>query len=148
MKKNFLTAFLSIAIIIISLTFFIINVVKPLDIWTHPILNFLVLLFLGFGLLFTLKGFFSKSTITILFGSIMLSLSIFYITIQYLPWYVALISSVCYALCISIISNTLYGNKNDYADNDSPDYKNYLERKMENVNEKEKEDLPKIKSFK
>lgn len=148
MKKNLLTAFLSIAIIIISLSFFIVNVVKPLDIWTHPILNFLVLLFLGFGLMFTIKGFLSKSSITILFGSILLSLAIFYITIQYLAWYVALISSVCYALCISIISNTLYGNKNDYADNDSLDYKNYLERKTEESNKEDQEDLPKIKSFK
>ncbi len=146
-KSKLINMVLSVAIIVFSLAFCIIDFSANLDVWTHPILNFLFGIFLGFGLLFTIGGFCSKSTLNVMLGTIMLSLAIVYLTIQYLPWYIALICSVCYALCISIVSNTLFGNKTDLADNSSSDYKSIMDKQEQGV-EKEEVELPKIKSFK
>ena len=149
-NKKYLHVLLSVSIIIISLVFCIVDYVLDCEIWTHPILNFFFGIFLGFGILFSVRGFIKKSTLVVLIGTIFVSLAVFYLTIQYLPWYIALVCAGCYALCLSIISNSIFGNKTDYADNNSPDYKNYVERaKIAQEQEtKENVELPEIKSFK
>ena len=51
LTKNQLTvAICSVAILLISLTVLLLDVFVPLNFWTHPALNFLFVLFLGYGI--------------------------------------------------------------------------------------------------
>ena len=149
-KKKVLFTLLSVVIVLLSLTFCIVDAVSSIDVWTHPVLNFLFGLFIGFGALSYFQAFSTKSTMYAFFGTLLVSLAILYGTIQYLPWWGALICAIAFAICLTIISYAVFGNKLEQADNSSPDYKNYIERREEEKKQEQEEkiELPEIKSFK
>lgn len=149
-KKKLLITVLSVAIVLLSLAFCIIDATSSIDVWTHPVLNFLFGLFVGFGALSYFQAFSAKSTMYAFIGTLLVSLAVLYATIQYVPWWGALICAVAFAICMTIISYAVFGNKLEQADNSSPDYKNYIERREEEKSQEQEEkiELPEIKSFK
>lgn len=138
----------SITILVLSLAFLLVDVLVPLRLWTHSILNFLFCLLLGFGILLLSLGFKSKSAWYVFLGTIFLGFAIFYVLMQYLYWWLALvIMFVCWAV-FGVLSFMRSNSKTEYALNDEPEYKDYKQRTAEKVEVEKVEELPKIKSFK
>lgn len=154
-KKNLVLGTVSICIFLFSLTFAILNAAIPFDFLTHPILNFLLCLFVGFGTVALVLAFKNRSPWYFFLSAALLGLSVLYVTLNLLwsLWWLCIIIFVVLLAIFAIISIMVAGNKTeDIALNKSPDYKTFEQRKAE---EKEKEEgekankpLPKIKSFK
>ena len=153
-KKNLLLGILSICIFVLSLTFAIIDWAVPLKVWTHPILNFLFALCIGFGIMSFALACVKRSPWYFFLSAILIGLAALYVTLQYIVWWLCLIIIIVFMAVTSITSIMVAGNKTEeIALNKSPDYKTFEQRKAE---EKEKEaseekiekPLPQIKSFK
>lgn len=150
-SKKIILLCTSLAILVLALTFCLLDALIPLNLWTHPILNFLFVAFAGFGVLSLVYGFKFKSSGYIFLGTILLSLAIFYLFIQFVFWWLSLIIVLFVSVVLSIVSVCCVGNKTEHADNKSPDYKDYNQRMLEKEaleQQKEPEELPEIKSFK
>ena len=152
-KNKMITAIISIVILIAALTLMIVDWAVPLELFTHPILNFLMVLFIGFGVMCLTYGFYRKSPWFFFLSAILLSFAIFYIVIQHVKmWWIVLIAVVVFDSIVAIVSFMTAGSQTeDIALNKSPDYKDYKQRKAEKEEKEaaeEKKELPKIKSFK
>ena len=142
-----------IAIVIVSaaLVFALLDALIPLNIWTHPVLNFLFAICAGFGIMALAFGFKKSSPWYFFLSSILLGLAFFYVLMQYVLWWICLIIVVVVWTIFGIVSFMSAGNQTeDIALNKSPDYKTFEQRKAEKANQEPegKKELPKIKSFK
>lgn len=151
-NKRLVIGLTSIVILIASLTVMLLDIFIPLKLWTHPVLNLLFCMFIGFGVLSLTLAIKSKSPWYFFLSAILLGLSIFYVLMQYVKWWIALIVLVLMLVIVAIVSVIIAGNKTeDIALNKSKDYKDYEQRREEKL-AKEKEErpveLPEIKSFK
>lgn len=151
-KKQLLFSLISIGIIIVSTVFTLLDVLIPLNIWLHPVLNFLFINLLGFGLMLLILAFIKYSPWYFFLSSVCLGLSLEYVLLQYIYWWLGAIIVGAVVVIVAIFSFIISGNKTeDISLNKSPDYKNYQERKQEKQQieeNEEKEELPKLKSFK
>lgn len=155
-KKNLLLGVLSICIFVLSLTFAILNAVLPFDFLTHPILNFLLGLAIGFGIMTLVLGFKNRSPWFFFLSAILLGLAVLYVTLYYLwsLWWLCILIFVVLLAVVAMTSVMTAGNKTEeIALNKSPDYKTFEERKAEEKakaanEEKTEKPLPQIKSFK
>ncbi len=154
LTKNQLTvAICSVAILLISLTVLLLDVFVPLNFWTHPALNFLFVLFLGYGITALVVGIVKRSSPYMFLSALLLGLALLYAFTNLLgKFWVALIIAVVIVAIIAIMSFMLGANKTEtIALNEKEGYKNYQERqqeKLEQEKNKEEEKLPEIKSFK
>ncbi len=151
-KKQFFISILSILIFLSSLALMFCDIFIPLNIWTHPVLTFIFALFVGFGLMTFVLGVIKGTPWYFFLSAVLIGLSGFYVLIQYLKFWIALIILFVFLAIMPVVSIIFSGNKTEsIALNKSPDYKNYHERKAEkSTKEKEEpeEELPEIKSFK
>ncbi|MBE7087489.1 MAG: hypothetical protein E7369_04225 [Clostridiales bacterium] len=152
-KKNRLVYVIALCILVLSLAMTIIDWAVPLNLWIHPLLNFVFFIFCGFGVFSFVLGFIKKSPWYFFLSAGLLALSVLYVLISYkMVWYVTLLIVVCVPAIIALLSLIVNGNKTeDIALNKSDDYKTYEERKaFKEAAEKEEpqEELPEIKSFK
>ncbi len=154
MKKTgkILLSLLSIAILVGATVFLVLNCILPLDVWTHPALNFFFIIFAGFGLMTLVLAIKFKSPLYFLISAFLLGGAIFYLVAQYIYWWLGLIIMIIIWGIFPIISYMIAGNKTeDIALNKSEDYKDYKERRAEKEElekAQEPEELPEIKSFK
>lgn len=150
-KSKAYLSIVSIGILLVSLAILIVDVVVPLNFWTHAVLNFLFCLFTGFGFLSLFVGFKNKSAWFIFVGAVLIAMAMFYMFIQYLFWWVALVIAVVFLSITSILDFMFLTNITEQVDNDNPEYKNYEQRmaeKIEAEKNQDSEELPQIKSFK
>lgn len=152
LKSRTISAIISVFILLASLTVMLLDIFVPWRFWTHPILNFLFCLFAGFGVLNFVLAIMKKSPAYFFLSALLICPASFYVTMQYIIWWVALVILVVTVMIFPVISIIVCGNKTeDIALNKSEDYKNYEQRKAEKEAEeaaKEPEPLPEIKSFK
>ncbi len=150
--KRLALALVSIAVLVVSLTIMLLDIFVPLAFWTHPVLNFLFCLFVGFGVICMGLGFSQTSPWYFFLSSILLGLALIYALMQYILWWIGLIIVGVVWGIFAVLSFIVAGNKTeDIALNKSPDYKTYEQRKAEKEAaeaNKETEKLPEIKSFK
>lgn len=150
-KKRLTLCIISVAILVCSLVVMLCDLLIPLSFWTHPVLNFLFCMALGFGVMALVVGVKEKAPWQFLVSACLLGLSLFYLLIQYLEWWVCLIICLVFVIIVSLLSTMRSGNKTeDIALNETKDYKNYQQRREEKIEEESKtvEELPQIKSFK
>jgi len=151
-KKQLVVGIVSIAIFVCSLALMLLDVFVPLNIWTHPVLTFLFALFVGFGVLTFVLAILNRLPWYFFLSAILLGLALLYVLLQYVKIWIALIIVIVFIAIVPIISFIVAGNKTeDIALNKSSEYKDYYQRKAEKEKaeiEKEKEELPEIKSFK
>ena len=153
-KKNLFLGVSALTILTLSLVFALLDALVPLNIWTHPVLNFLFALCVGFGIMTLVMAFIKKSAWFFFVSAVLLSIALFYALIHYITWWILLIILVVFLAIIAVVSVMTAGNQTeDIAINKSKDYKNYEQRKAEEKEhqkdaEKEEKPLPEIKSFK
>ena len=154
-KKNLLLGIMSVCILLASLAFAIIDAALSLEIWTHPVLNFLFGIFVGFGVIALVLGFKKASPWFFFVSVLLLDPALFYVVVQYLkPWWLCLLIFGVLLAIFAIVSVMVAGNQTeDIALNKSPDYKTFEQRKAEEkakaaAEEKTEKPLPEIKSFK
>ena len=151
-KRQLTISIVSLAILLASIVFLLLDVLLPIGLWTHPALNFFFVMFLGFGVLSLVLGFSNSSPWFFFLSGLQLGLCIVYALIQYVDWWVAVLVAVGIWIIFAIISFIKAGNKTEeIAMNTSPDYKNYQQRKAEKAEleaSKQPEELPTLKSFK
>ena len=150
--KKLIIPVLSVAVLIISLAIMLCDIFIPLNFWTHPVLNFLFCLAIGFGVMCMGLGFARSSVWYFFLSAVLIGLALIYALLQYILWWIGVIV-VCVVLIIfSILSIISAGYKTEeIAINKSPKYKNYFQRKEEKEQKEaqaEPEKLPEIKSFK
>ena len=150
-KNKMIVYVISLFILLGSLTLTLLDALIPLNLWTHPILTFLFCIFLGFGVMSLVLGYCKKCPWRVFVGSVLFSLAILYVLLQYVfVWLAILITFVLIAI-LSIFSFMRMGSKTEFALNDSEDYKDYKQRKQEKAQleeSQEQQPLPEIKSFK
>ncbi len=151
-KNRLIVSIASIAIVLASLAFMLLDIFIPLNIWLHPVLNFLFGILLGFGVLLMVLGFTRRSHWFLFLSSILMGLAVFYVLAQYVFWWIVLIVVVVVWVIFGIMSFMCNGSMSeDIALNKRSDYKNYEQRKAEKEELEKvqpKEELPEIKSFK
>ena len=153
-KKSIVLGILSVCIIAVALIFTLLDALIPLNVWTHPVLNFLFCICLGFGIMVLSLAFIKQSTWFFFVSAILFGLSFFYVLIQYIPWWLCLIIVIALWVLFAIMSVMVAGNMTESISlNKSPDYKTFDERKAEEKakeaeTEKPEKPLPEIKSFK
>lgn len=153
-KKNLIVGISILTVLTLSLTFLLLNLLIPFTLWIHPFLNFLFVLFVGFGILTLVAGFVTKNPWFFFWAAVLLGLAGLYVLINYLKlWWVVLIILVIFWAILAVISFMRVGSVEDISLNKSSDYKTYDQRKAEeeakeNDEEKEEKPLPQIKSFK
>lgn len=151
-KKQLFVSIASIVVVLISLAVLLCDYLIPIRFWTHPMLNFLFSLFLGFGIIAFILGLTNKSPWYFFLCSFCVGLSLIYAMLQYLPWWIGLVVVGCAWFVLVMISLITSGNKTEaIALNKQSDYKDYNQRKAENFTEeqnKPQEELPEIKTFK
>ena len=150
-KRQLIVSLISILIVLGSLAFMLCDFLIPLNVWTHPVLNFFFCLFLGFGIMTMVIGFIKSSPWYFFLSSMLFGLTLIYALLQYLPWWIGVVIVVVVWVICAIVSFMSNGSQTEnVALNNSPEYKTYEERKAEEENAKteEKEELPEIKSFK
>ena len=154
-KKQLIIAISSLLILVIALTFCILDFTGIVKFWQwawHPILTFLLFAFVGFGFICMILGILNKSPWFYFLTSVLLSMALFGILFHYIPWWICLIAVIVLCSITALFSFITAGNKTEnIALNDKPEYKNYKERREEKLKaeaENEKEELPEIKSFK
>ena len=153
-KKNLILAVLSICILALALTFALVDALVPLNVWTHPLLNFLFCAAVGFGIIAIYLGFAKSSPWYFFLSAVLLGLAFFYVLVQYISWWICLLIVVVVWVIFGIMSFMRAGNQTeDIALNKSPDYKTFEQRKAEEAAKKAEEKkaekpLPEIKSFK
>lgn len=140
----------SIIILLLSLILMIMDFVLPLNLWTHPVLNFFFSLFIGLGITCIMIGLLKHRVFMFFIGILLSGLAVFYLIIQYFVWWIALISCFVYIAVLTIINILINGNKtDDIALNNSKDYRDYRNRaEKTDIEEEKQEELPEIKSFK
>ena len=152
-KNQFIVAICSVAILLISLTVLLLDVFVPLNFWTHPVLNFLFMLSIGYGVMCLVIGIVKRSSANLFLSAILLGLALLYAFTNLIgKFWVAIIIDIVVFAIIFIAIFMLGANKTEsIALNEAEDYKNYKERQKEKAEEeknKEEEKLPEIKSFK
>ena len=155
-KSTKIIGIFSIAIFLIALAVMICQFVMGFDFLFHPILNFLLIVFAGFGLFNLISGFVKKYPAYFFLSAILIGLSALYVLLVTVSaWWVAVVSCVVLIILIACLSLIVCGNRTeDIALNKDPEYKNYEERKVEKQQadelerKTEEENLPQIKSFK
>ena len=144
----------AICIVAASVIFTLLDALIPLNVWTHPVLNFLFCIALGFGVMTLVMAFKHQSTWFFFVSAILLGLAFFYVLLQYVPWWICLIIVVAIWAIFAIVSVAAAGNMTEsIALNKSSDYKTFEQRKAEEKEQRASEEktekpLPEIKSFK
>ena len=148
MRKNLLFSILSIIVLALALTLTLLDALLPIGILIHPVLTFLLVNFLGFGLILFVKGITVKSNWFMFISNILLSLALFYLIITFIKWWLALIIVFVFSVIISILTVCICGNPTEYADNKKDGYLSYEQRKALKEEDVSSQELPEIKSFK
>ena len=153
-KSNLIVAICSIFILLSAIIVLILQYTLPdFKFLTSPIFNFFLILTSGFGIISFVEGFCTKSPWYFFCGAILFCYAIIYTFFQFESiWFVGIIVALVFVIIISILSFIVAGNKTEsIALNTAPGYKNYEQRKAEELkqeNSETKKELPKIKSFK
>lgn len=155
-KKSLFLGIYSIIVFLTALAFMICDFVMDINVLVHPILNFLLIVFGGFGLFNLVVGFIKKYPAYFFLSGILISLSALYVLLSAVdPWWIAIITFVVICIIFVCLSLVVCGNKTEnIALNKSSEYKTYEERKeikeeQDRIErEVEEENLPKIKTFK
>ena len=150
-KKQLAITCVSALVLILALLFMILDFCKVVKFWDyawHPILTFLLFVFLGFGVICFTLGISKKSPFYFMLSAVLIGLGLFGIIMHYIIWWICLIAVVVLWIIVALVSFISAGNKTESISlNASPDYKNYKERRAEEI-ETPEEELPEIKSFK
>ena len=147
-KNGKILALSSLFVITLSLVVCLIDATTSFNFGIHPILTFLFCLFVGFGALCFVLGILRKSSFQFFLSAILFGLSLVYVFILYVSaWWLIFIVLFVLFFVMAMVSYLTGSNKTEFALNDSPEYKNYKERKAEKK-EEICEELPEIKSFK
>lgn len=104
---------ISIIIITVSLIITLCDALIPWGLWTHPILNFICIVFFGFGLLCFVYGIKKESPWYFFVSTCLLGLAIFYVLIHYIIWWLNLIIIGSIVAIVSIFSFILFGSKTE-----------------------------------
>ena len=151
-KKSITLGIISLIIVLASITLCILDWAIPLNIFIHPVLTLLLVAFAGFGLLTLVLAFSKKSPWFFFASALLMGPAVLYVTIMYLDWWISLIIMLAVWAVWGILSVIVCGNKTEaIAENESPDYKDYEERRREKELEEAMnpaEPIPQIKSFK
>lgn len=152
-KSALVYAIISLIIILASFTVMLLDALIPLNIWVHPVLTFLLCLFIGFGVLTFVKAVIAKSPWFFMLSAILLGFALLYVLINTIIfWWIAVIAVIILWGIVALFSFVSAGNKTEsIALNKDPEYKDYKTRKAEKEQQEklEKEEpLPEIKSFK
>ena len=153
-KRNLILPVLSICVLTAALAFALIDALVPLDLWTHPLLNFLFCNAVGFGIIAIYLAFTKSAPWYFFVSAVLLGLALLYVLAQYLIWWICLLIVVVVWAIVGIISFMKAGNQTeDIALNKSPNYKTFEQRKAEEAAKKAEDaktakPLPEIKSFK
>ena len=153
-RNSVIMGIVAIAILCIALVFTLLDALIPIEFLIHPALNFLLIVFTGFGIMLAITGFVKKSTWFFFLGAALLGFALFYVLINFVVWWLCLIIVPAFWGIFAIISVIRAGNMTEsVALNNSDDYKTFDERKAEDAkNAKpdadDTEELPKLKSFK
>ncbi len=148
-KIKKIAALTSVSILLVALAITLCDALIPLNIWLHPVLTFLFVSFIGFGVLCMVVAFVKHSTWYFFLSFIMLAAALSYALFSIgLPWWLIVI--ICcvlaaIAITVSLIAN---GSITEYADNESADYKNYRQRTKEKGSFQSGDDILEVKSFK
>ena len=135
-KNRLIFGVISIVILLTSLVITLIDALVPLRLWTHPILNFFFFMFSMYGIVAFVYGIIKESPWWFFICSILLGLSVFYVLMQYVKWWLALIVVIVVIAVVAILSFVFLGNKTEeIALNESADYKTYKERKEQTKEE-------------
>lgn len=147
-KIKKIAALTSVSILLVALAITLCDALIPLNIWLHPVLTFLFVSFIGFGVLCMVVAFVKHSTWYFFLSFIMLAAALSYALLSIgLPWW--LIAIICCVLAAIAIAVSLIANgSTECADNESADYKNYGQRTKEKGSFQSGEDIPEVKSFK
>lgn len=151
--KNVGLYVISLCIVLASFAVMILDFAIPLNLWYHPVLNFIFCLFIGFGVFCVTLGVIKKSPWYFFLSAGQLVLALIYLLVFYkVNPLITVVSAIVLAAVVCLSSLIVCGNKTeDIALNKSDDYKNYEQRRAEKEKaeaEKEPEKLPEIKSFK
>lgn len=149
-KNRVILGITSIIIFVLATVLMIVDWAVPLNLFTHPVLNFVAVLFLGFGIISLVLSLKKKLVWFLFLSAILIGFFALYILLNVLDaWWIALVIMVAIWAVFAIISVMVFGNiTENISINKSPDYKTYHERKAEQKEETEEETLPEIKSFK
>ena len=153
-KSNVVMGIVAIAILCVALVFTLLDALIPIGLFIHPALNFLLIVFAGFGIMLAITGFIRKSTWFFFLGAELSGFALFYVLINFVIWWLCLIIVLAFWAILAIVSIIRIGNMTEsVALNDSDDYKTFDERKAEEAKNakadaKTEEELPKLKSFK
>lgn len=149
-KTSLIYGICSLVVVLLSFAFALLDAIIPLDIWVHPILNFLFGIFFGFGVMAFIMAILKKSAWFFFVSSILLGLAAIYVLIGFsVVWWACIISVIVLLAVFAILSVMIAGNMTEsVALNNSPDYKTFEQRKAEEKEEKEEKPLPELKSFK
>lgn len=149
MKKNaLLFSILSIIILTVALTFALLDALIPINFLIHPILNFLLLIFVGFGVLFFAKGVSNNSHWFLFISNLLLSLALLYLTVTCVKWWLSVLIVFVFSAIYSIIAYCFCGNIEQVADNKKEGYLTYEQKKSFKEEDCSSQELPEIKSFK
>lgn len=151
-RNQMVIGVVSILILLAAICVLLCDIFVPLNLWTHPILNFLFCIFVGFGTLSIVLAFGKRSSWYFFIGGILLALSLLYVLCQYIKFWIALIIVAVLLVIMCVVSFLNGSNKTEnIALNERDDYKNYEQRKAEKEaaekNEQQSQ-IPEIKSFK
>ena len=153
-KNSLKYGLISLAIVAISNVIFVLDWALPLNFLIHPVLTLVLCLFAGFGVLTLVISLTKKSPLFMILSAPLVALAIMYVLLGLFlsKWWISICVMVVVFLIYVILGAMIFGNKTEeIAENDSPEYKNYQERKEEKkiLEENQLEpELPKLKSFK
>lgn len=141
---------ISIGVLLLSLVFALVDYIVPLNLWTHPALNFLFCAFIGFGIFGAVYGLRNKVAMYVLVGAILLGLASYYLTFQYIGWLMSLLVIFTVWAVFAIVGYVCLGNKAEKALNDEPDYQSFQvqREKAKSEENSQPEELPQLKTFK
>ena len=149
MKKNtLLFPILSIIVLTSALVFALLDALIPINFLIHPILNFLLVIFVGFGVLLFAKGASAKSHWFLFISNLLLSLALLYLTVTYVKWWLSVLIVFVFSAIFSILSYCICGSIEKVADNKKEGYLSYEQRKSLKEEDCSSQELPEIKSFK
>lgn len=154
-KKNIGTIIASCAILVIAAVLMIVRwCVADFKFCSHPLFLFALVISVGFGVLELVLAVKYKSPFRFMLAAVLFAYAVSYSLADFakMPWWLIMLIAVVVCGLFVGLSYVLCGNRTEeIALNESPDYKNYEQRRAEREaaekNEEEKE-LPKIKSFK
>lgn len=146
-----------IAVVVVAVAFMVVNLLVFPEFLVHPVLNSVALAALLLSVTAYYKAVTCKAPVYFMVGGILIGLVVLYVLLATLIkfWWVAVVCTLAVWIITALVSYVIAGNHTEeIALNKNDDYKDYETRMKEKretalkEDEKAKEELPEIKSFK